>query len=55
MSKQKQPTQMQAMTLAAIILTLAEGKKCSQLDIKIEFVKECHVELHECSRGKAMY
>ena len=46
---------MQAMTLAAIILTLAEGKKCSQLDIKIEFVKECHVELHEYSRGKAMY
>ena len=53
--EEKQPTEMQAMTLAAIILTLAEGKKCSQLDKKIEFVKECHVELHEFSRGKAMY
>ena len=50
--EEKQPTQMQAMTLAA---TLAEGKKYSQLDIKSEFVKECHVELHEYSRGKAMY
>ena len=53
--EEKQPIRIQAMTLAAISLTLEEEKKCSQLDIKIEFVKECHVELHEYSRGKAMY
>ena len=46
---------MQAMTLAAISLTLEEGKECSQLDIKIVFVKDCQIELHEYSRRKAMY
>ena len=53
--KEKQSTQKQAIKLAVNTLTHEEGRKFSQIDIKIEFVKECHVELHEYSRGKAMY
>ena len=53
--EEKQPTQMQAVKFAAKTLTLEEGKKCSQTNIVVEFVKECQVELHEYSRGKAMY
>ena len=44
----KQPTQMQPKKIAAKTLTLEEGKM-------VEFVKECQAELHEYSRGKAMY
>ena len=53
--EEKQPTQMQAVKLAAKTLTLEEGKKCSQMNKVVEFVKECQVELHDYSRGKAMY
>ena len=53
--KEKQSTQKQAIKLPVNTLTHEEGRKCSQMDIKIEFVKECHVQLHEYSRGKAMY
>ena len=51
----KQPTQMQDVKFAAKILTLEEGKMCSQMNIVVEFVKECQLELHQDSRGKAMY
>ena len=30
-------------------------RKCSQMNKMVEFVKECQVELHEYSRGNAMY
>ena len=53
--KEKQSTQKQAIKPAVNTLTHEERRKCSQMDIKIEFVKVCHVELHEYSRGKAMY
>ena len=53
--EEKQPTQMQAVTFAAKTVTLEEGKKCSQINKVVEFVKECQVEHHESSRGKAMY
>ena len=53
--KEKQSTQQQAIKLAVITLTHEEGRKCSQMNKMIEFVKECQVELHEYSRGKAMY
>ena len=53
--EQKQPTQMQAMTLAAISLTLEEGKKCSQLDREIGFMSKCQIKLHEVASGVAMY
>ena len=53
--KEKQPTQMQAMTLAAISSTLEEGKTCSQLDRKIGFISKCQIKLHEVPSGVAMY
>ena len=53
--EQKQPTQMQAMTLAAISLTLEEGKKCSQLDREIGFMSKCQNKLLEVPSGVAMY
>ena len=53
--EEKQPTQMQAVNFADKTFTLEEGKKCSQMNKVVEFVKECQVELHECSRGEAMY
>ena len=53
--KEKQPTQMQAVKLAVNILTLDEGKKCSQMNKVVKFVKECQIELHEVPRGKAIY
>ena len=53
--EEKQPTQMQAVKFAAKTLTREEGIKCSQMNKMVEFVKECQVELHEFSRGKAMY
>ena len=53
--KGKQSTQKQAIKLAVNTLTLEEGRKCSQMDIVVEFVKECQLELHQDSRGKAMY
>ena len=53
--EEKQPTQMQAMTLAAISLTLEEGKKCSQLHIEIGFVNKCQIELREVPSGVAIY
>ena len=53
--KEKQSTQKQAIKLAVNTLTHEEGRKCSQMNKMIEFVKECQVELHEYSRGKAMY
>ena len=53
--KEKQSTQKQAIKLAVNTLTLEEGRKCSQMIKMVEFVKECQVELHEYSRGKAMY
>ena len=53
--KEKQSTQKQAIKLAVNTLTLEEGRKCSQMNKMVEFVKECQVELHGYSRGKAMY
>ena len=53
--EEKQPTLMQAVKFAAKTLTLEEGKKCSQMNKVVEFVKECQVEIHEYSRGKAIY
>ena len=53
--EEKQPTQMQAVKFAAKTLTLEDGKNCSQINKVVEFGKECQAELHEYSRGKAMY
>ena len=53
--KEKQSTQKQAIKLAVNTLTLEEGRKGSQMNKMVEFVKECQVELHGYSRGKAMY
>ena len=53
--EEKQPTQKQAMKLAVITLKKEEGRKCSQMNKVVEFVKECQVELHEYSREQAMY
>ena len=53
--EEKQPTQMQAVKFAAKTLTLEEGKKCSQMNKVVKFVKECQIELHEVPRGKAIY
>ena len=53
--EEKQPTQMQAVKFAAKTLTLDEGKKCSQMNKVVKFVKECQIELHEVPRGKAIY
>ena len=53
--EEKQPAQMQAVKLAAKTLTLDEGKKCSQMNKVVKFVKECQIELHEVPRGKAIY
>ena len=55
LAKEKYSTQWQAMNVTVNTLTLEEGKKCSQWDIKIGFLNECQIELHEYSRGKAMY
>ena len=49
--EEKQPIQMQAQTLAAISLTLEEGKKCSQLDREIGFMSKCQSKLHEVPSG----
>ena len=46
--------QLQAMNLAANIVTLQEGKKCSQSDREIGFVNEWQFELHEVPSGKAL-
>ena len=43
------------MIVAAISLTLEEGKKCSQLDRKIGFMSKCQIKLHEVPRGEAIY
>ena len=48
--KEKQSTQKQAIKLAVNTLTLEEGRKCSQMNIVVEFVKECQLELHLDSR-----
>ena len=48
--KEKQSTQKQAIKLAVNTLTLEEGRKCSQMNIVVEFVKECQLELHQDSR-----
>ena len=53
--EEKQPTQLQAVKFAAKTFTLEEGKRCSQMNKVVEFVKEYHDELHEYSRGKATY
>ena len=53
--EEKQPTQMQAVKFAAKTFTLDEGKKCSQINKVVKFVKECQIELHEVPRGKAIY
>ena len=53
--EEKQPTPMQAVKFAAKTLTLDEGKKCSQMNKVVKFVKECQSELHEVPRGKAIY
>ena len=53
--EEKQPAQMQAVKFAAKTLTLEEGKRCSQLNKVVKFVKECQIELHEVPRGKAIY
>ena len=53
--KEKQSTQKQAINLAVITLTHEEGRKCSQMNKVVKFVKECQIELHEYSRGKVMY
>ena len=53
--EEKQPAQMQAVKFAAKTLTLDEGKKCSQMNKVVKFVKECQIELHEVPRGKAIY
>ena len=55
LEKEKYSTQLQAMNVTVNTLTLEEGKKCSQMDIEIGFVNECHIELHEVPRGKAIY
>ena len=52
--EEKQPIQKQAMTLAAVGLTLEE-KKCSQLDRKIGFVNKCQIEHHEVPSGVILY
>ena len=39
--EEKQPIQMQAVKFAAKTLTLEEGKRCSQLEKVVGFVKEC--------------
>ena len=53
--KEKQSTQKQAIKLAVNTLTHEEGRKCSQMNIVVEFVKECQLELHQDSRGNARY
>ena len=53
--EEKQLAQMQALKFAAKTLTLEEGKKVFSINKVVEFVKECHDELHDYSRGKAMY
>ena len=53
--EEKQPAQMQAVKFAAKTLTLEEGKRCSQMNKVVKFVKECQIELHEVPRGKAIY
>ena len=53
--KEKQSTQKQGIKLAVNTLTLEEGRKFSQMNIVVEFVKECQLELHQDSRGKAIY
>ena len=59
--EEKQPTQMQAVKFAAKTLTLEEGKRCSQLEKVVGFVKEClryiafPLELHGGSRGVPVY
>ena len=53
--KENQSTQKQAINLAVNTLTHEEGRNCSQMNKMVEFVKECQVELHENSRGKAMH
>ena len=53
--KEKQSTQKQAIKLSVNTLTLEEGRKCSQMNIVVEFLKECQLELHQDSRGKAIY
>ena len=55
LAKEKYSTQWQAMNVTVNTLTLEEGKKCSQWDIKFGFVNECQIELQKYSRGKAMY
>ena len=46
---------MQAVKFAVNTLTLEEGRKCSQLEKVVGFVKECQIELHDDSRGKPIY
>ena len=53
--KEKYATQLQAMNVAAISLTLEEGKKCSQLYREIGFISKCQIKLHEVPSGVAMY
>ena len=59
--EEKQPIQMQAVKFAAKTLTLEEGKRCSQLEKVVGFVKEClryiafPLELHGGSRGVPVY
>ena len=53
--KEKQSTQKQAIKLAINTLTLEEGRKCSQTNIVVEFVKEGQLDFQQDSRGKTIY
>ena len=53
--KEKYATQLQAMNVAAISLTLEERKKCSQLDREIGFISTRQIKLHEVPSGVVMY
>ena len=53
--EEKQSTKKQTIKLTVNTLTLEEGRNCSQMNIVVEFVKGCQLELHEYSRGKAIY
>ena len=59
--EEKQPIQMQAVKFAVKTITLEEGKRCSQLEKVVGFVKEClryiafPLELHGGSRGVPVY
>ena len=51
----KHSTQLQAVKLLANILTLDEGRKCSQLNTVVGFVIEWQLQIDELPREIAMY